>query len=104
MSPEEMDLLVFDARSELTFVADTPEYRARLAQYHALLLGLMRDWRHLYLLYGEEPQGRGEFVALRERVRERSQTIGPGLIMRSNHVSVERLLEARILRACIVEH
>jgi hypothetical protein len=64
----------------------------------------MRDWRHLYLLYGEEPQGRGEFVALRERVRERSQTIGPGLIMRSNHVSVERLLEARILRACIVEH
>ena len=102
MSPEEMELLVFDTRSELIVEVDTPEHRARLAQYHALLLGLVRDWRHLHLLHGEQPEGRAEFVALRDRVRERSQAISTGLIMRSNHVSVQRLLEARILRACIL--
>jgi hypothetical protein len=102
MSPEEMELLVLDTRSELTAEADTPEHRARLAQYHALLLGLTRDWRHLYLLYGEGPEGRDEFVALRERVRERSQAISPGLIMRTNRVMAQRLLEARILRVCVL--
>ena len=101
MSPEEMDLLVLDTRSELAVETDTPEHRARLAQYHALLLGLVRDWRQLYLLHGEEPEGRREFVALRERVRERSQAISAGLIMKSNHVTIQRLLEARILRVCV---
>jgi hypothetical protein len=102
LSPEEMDLLILDTRSELTVEADTPEHRARLAQYHALLLGLGRDWRHLYLLRGEEPEGRPQFVELRERVRERSQAISTGLIMRSNHVAAQRLLEARILRVCVL--
>jgi hypothetical protein len=102
MSPEEMELLILDIRSELTVEADTPEHRARLAQFHALLLGLVRDWRHLYLLHGEGPEGRAQFVELRERVRERSQTISTGLMMRSNHVTVQRLLEARILRVCVL--
>jgi hypothetical protein len=102
MSPEEMELLVLDTRSELVVEVETPEHRARLAQYHALLLGLVRDWRHLYLLHNEEPAGRAEFVALRDRVRERSQAISTGLIMRSNRVTVQRLLEARILRVCVL--
>jgi hypothetical protein len=102
MSPEEMDLLVLDTRSELTVEADTAEHRARLAQYHALLLGLSRDWRQLYLLHGEDPEGRTEFIALRERVRERLQSISTGLIMRTNHVTAQRLLEARILRVCVL--
>ena len=102
MSPEEMELLVLDTRSELTVEADTPEYRANLAQYHALLFGLVRDWRQLHLLCGEEPEGRAEFVALRERFRERLEAVSPGLIMRSNHVTAQRLLEARILRVCVL--
>jgi hypothetical protein len=103
MSPEEMELLILDARSELTAEADTAEHRTRLGQYHALLLNLMRDWRQLYLVHGEEPEGRSEFVALRERVRERSALLSPGLIMRSNHVTAHRLLEARILRVCVID-
>jgi hypothetical protein len=102
MSPEEMELLVLDTRSELTAEADTPEQRARFAQFHALLLGLVRDWRQLYLLHGEDPEGRAAFVELRERVRERSQAIGTGLMMRTNRVTAPRLLEARILRVCVL--
>jgi hypothetical protein len=101
MSPEEMDLLVLDTRSELTVEADTPEHRARLAQFHALLLGLVRDWRQLYFLHGESHEGRAKFIELRDRVRDRSRAISTGLIMRSNHVTAQRLLEARILRVCV---
>jgi hypothetical protein len=104
MSPEEMDLLILDTRSELTAEEDTPEQRARLSQYHALLIGFARDWRQLYLSHGEEAEGRSGFVELRERVRERSQAIATGLIMRSNRVRVQRLLEARILRTCILDN
>jgi hypothetical protein len=102
MSPEEMDLLVLDTRSELVAEEDTPRNRARLAQFHALLLGLARDWRQLHLSHGEDPEGRSAYVDLRERVRERSQAISDGLIMRSNRVTAQRLLEARILRVCIL--
>ena len=102
MSPEEMDLLLLDTRSELIAEEDTPEHRARLAQYHALLLGLGRDWRQIYLLHGEEPEGRPAFVELCERVRERSQALSMGLVMRSNRVTAHRLLEARILRVCVL--
>jgi hypothetical protein len=59
------------------------------------------DRIHL-VLHGEDPEGRTEFVALRERVRERSQAISTGLIMRTNHVTAQRLLEARILRVCVL--
>ena len=53
-------------------------------------------------VHGEDPEGRAEFVALRERVRERLQAISTGLIMRTNHVTAQRLLEARILRVCVL--
>jgi hypothetical protein len=58
--------------------------------------------RVIMSLHGEDPDGRAEFVALRERVRVRLQAISTGLIMRTNHVAAQRLLEARILRVCVL--
>ena len=101
MAPEEMDLLVMDTRSELTVEMDTSEHRARLASFHALLLGLARDWRQLYMLHGEEIAGRRAFSELRDRVRDRSRALAAGLVMRTNRVAAEKLLEARILRVCV---
>jgi hypothetical protein len=101
MPPAEMDLLIVDMRSELMPEMDAPEQRARLARYHALLLGLGRDWRQLYTLHGEEPDGWGEFAKLRDDVREQSRLLAPGLAARTNRVAAHRVLEARILRACL---
>jgi Aspartyl/Asparaginyl beta-hydroxylase len=101
MAPAEMDLLILDMRSELMPEADTPDQRARLARYHALLLGLGRDWRQLYSLHGEEPGGWSEFAKLRGAVREQSHSLAPGLALRTNRVAAHRVLEARILRACL---
>lgn len=101
MPPAEMELLILDTRSELVVEADTAEQRARLARYHALLLGLARDWRQLYQLHGEDPQGWEAYAQLREAVRERSQAITSGLVMRTNRSAAHKVLEARILKACL---
>ncbi|HEX4153255.1 MAG TPA: aspartyl/asparaginyl beta-hydroxylase domain-containing protein [Steroidobacteraceae bacterium] len=101
MPPSEMELLILDMRSELVVEVDTVEQRARLARYHALLLGLARDWRQLYELYGEDPKGSEAYTKLREAVRERSQANSSGLVMRTNRSTAHKLLEARILTACL---
>jgi hypothetical protein len=101
MPPAELDLLLLDMRSELVVETDTPEQRARLARYHALLLGFGRDWRQLYALRGEEPEGRQEFANLRDSMREQSRLLADGIAMRTNRVAAHRLIEARVLRACV---
>jgi hypothetical protein len=101
MSPAEMELLILDMRSELVTEADTAEQRARLARYHAVLLGLARDWRQLYHLHGEDPAAKEAYAALRDAVREQSQAIASGLVMRTNRSAAHKLLEARILKACL---
>ncbi len=101
MPPPEVDLLIVDLRSDLALEIDSPDRRPHLARYHALLLGFGRDWRQLYALHGEEPAGRPEFERLRDSVREQSRLLAPGLMARTNRVAAHRVLEARILRACI---
>jgi aspartyl/asparaginyl beta-hydroxylase len=101
MSPAELELLILDMRSELMAEADTAEQRSRLARYHALLLGFARDWRQLYQLHGEDPQGLAAYAQLRDTVRERSQALSAGLIMRTNRSTAHKLLEARLLKACL---
>jgi hypothetical protein len=102
MPPAEMDLLILDMRSELMPEAETAELRARLTRYHGLLLGLGRDWRQLYALHGEGPAGWDAFAKLRDSIRLRSQLLAPGIALRTNRVTAHRVLEARILRACLL--
>ncbi len=98
MLPAEVDLLSLDLRNELAASADTPQTRAQLGRYHALLDGFCRDWRQLYLLYGESEAGTGEYERLREALRNASRTHGEGLSMRTNSVAVHAVLEGRLLR------
>jgi hypothetical protein len=101
MPPSEMDLLILDMRSELVLEIDAPEQRPRLGRYHALLLGFGRDWRQLYALHGEDREGWEQFDKLRNAVREQSRSLGLGLVLRTNRVAAHRVLEARVLRACL---
>lgn len=101
MSPGEVDYLVGDLRTELTPTADTPELRARLARYHALLDGFTRDWRQVYSLFGERAEARGQFEHLRDSVRAGSRELGEGLMMRTNRVAAHKVLEGRVLRAVL---
>jgi LPS sulfotransferase NodH len=101
MMPAEVDFLVLDLRSELVAQETIPDARTRLARYHGMLEALCKDWRQLYALYGDEPQGWAEFVRLRDTVRNASRDLSPGLMMRTNGVDVHQVLEGRVLRAML---
>lgn len=101
MSPAEVDLLLADLRAELTALDDTAKSRALLAQYHGLLDALMRDWRQLYALHGEQSGGWTAFEQLRDAVRAAASELGGRLVVASNRVAANRVLEGRVLRDCL---
>jgi len=101
MSPGEVDYLVGDLRSELAPSVDAPESRARLARYHQLLDGFVRDWRQVYSLFGERADARGQFEQLRDTARSASRELAEGLMMRTNRVAAHPVFEGRVLRAVL---
>jgi hypothetical protein len=97
MPPAEVELLCIDLRGELAALEDTAAARAQLVGYHRLLDAFCRDWRQLYLLHGERAGWR-QFSALLDTLREASRRQGEGLVIRTNHNAVHKVLEARVLR------
>ena len=97
MPPAEVDLLVMDLRGELALREDTPAGRTQLARYHGLLDGFCRDWRQLYLLYGEHAAGRQEYSRMLDSLRAASRTLAEGLMTRTNSVAAHMVLEGRLL-------
>jgi hypothetical protein len=101
MTPAEVDYLILDLRSELIAKDDVADGRARLTRYHGLLEAMCKDWRQLYALYGDEPQGWPELARLRDNVRNASRELSEGLMMRTNRVAAHQVLEGRVLRAML---
>jgi len=101
MAPGELELLLLDLRRELATLDDTAAGRAQLARYHALLQALAQDWRQLHALHGEEAAGWTEFERLRDGVREAMRDAGARLVTATNQVAANRVLEGRVLRACL---
>ena len=101
MTPAEVDFLILDLRSELTAQDGVADAHARLVRYHGLLEAMCKDWRQLYALYGDEPQGWPEFVRLRDNIRNASRQLSEGLMMRTNRVAAHQVLEGRVLRAML---
>jgi len=98
MLPAEVDLLSLDLRNELVAADDTPQSRAQLQRYHAMLDGFCRDWRQLYLLHGESETGAAEYGRMRDALRAASRSHGEGLSMRANRVAAHVVLDGRLLR------
>jgi hypothetical protein len=101
MTPAEVDFLVLDLRSELVAQEGVADARTRLIRYHGILEALCKDWRQLYALFGDEPQGWPEFARLRDNIRRASRELSNGLVMRTNGVGAHQVLEGRVLRAML---
>lgn len=101
MVPGELDFLILDLRSELVPREGIPDGHVRLARYHGMLDALCKDWRQLYALYGDDPQGWPEFTNLRDGIRNASRELSEGLAMRTNGVGAHQVLEGRVLRAML---
>jgi hypothetical protein len=101
MTPAEVDFLVLDLRSELVAQEGLADGHVRLVRYHGLLEAMCKDWRQLYALYGDEPQGWPEFGRLRDNIRNASRELSEGLMMRTNRVVAHQVLEGRVLRVML---
>ncbi len=102
MHPAEVELLLLDLRSELVASDPSPANQSRLTLFNAMLEGFCKDWRQLYLLYGSSPAGWPEFTRLRDSLRTASREHAAGLVMHTNRVEAQRVLEGRLLRTALV--
>jgi hypothetical protein len=98
MPPAEVDLLLNDLVGELAVADSVPEAAERLPRYAGLLNGFCLDWRQLYMLYGEDPLGAQQYGKLVEDLRAATKAIGHGLVMRTNDVAAQAVLESRVLQ------
>ena len=98
MPPAEVELLLNDLVAELTVAESVPEAAVHLPRYAGLLNGFCLDWRQLYLLHGEDPAGAQEYLGLVESLRTATRSIAHGLVMRTNQVAAQAVLESRLLQ------
>jgi hypothetical protein len=101
MSPAEVELLVADLCTELESQTNAIDSNKKVLKYQYLLDSFSKDWRQLYLLYGESREGQKEFERLIEWVRTASIAQSTDLVMRTNGVSAHKVFEARVLRSAI---
>jgi LPS sulfotransferase NodH len=97
MPPAEVQWLLADLESELTTAIDSAEHLERAARFRALLESFVCDWRQLCLLHGLGGDGREQFERLATTIRDASQRVSDGLVMRTNQVPAAKVLESRVL-------
>ena len=103
MPPAEVELLLGDLRGELAAMDASDPARTRLAHYHLLLGDFCHDWRQLWALHGGDGRGRADFEAACEALRTGSRRLGEELVMRTNGVAANRVLEGRVLHHLLRE-
>jgi hypothetical protein len=97
MPPAEMELLLGDLAQELADRA-APDGSATPAvqRFRMLLSTFCHDWRQLWLLYADSPEGRPAYERALEELRVQAVGLAKGLRMRTNRMSAMMVLQARV--------
>lgn len=98
MPPSELELLAGDLGQELEAASGHEDVQRRLALFRVLLAELCREWRQLWLLHGEADAARPIYERLIAAVRQNAGALCEGIVIRTNGVPAQRVLEGRILR------
>lgn len=96
MAPGELELLCAELAADLG--AADPASSQPLRALVELLGSFCRDWRQLWLLYGDGAAGHAEFGKLRDAMRARATPLTTHLRATMNQVPAQRVLEGRILQ------
>jgi hypothetical protein len=97
MAPGEVDALVADLIPE--FASNPKNDKALIEQYCALLFEFSKDWREVFLQYGDEKDGRVFYRAVIERAYSQLDPDKRALLTQSNDIGVNPVIVQRILRA-----
>jgi LPS sulfotransferase NodH len=96
MPPAEVEQLTFDLLHDLAPAEARPESAAAPGQLAAVMAEFCHDWRSLWSLFGDAPDGRGQFVSLLAATRKRVADLPPVRVASTGY-SAQAVLNARIL-------
>ena len=99
MAPGECEALIEDLIAD--FSANPTNHPQLVRSYAALLRGFASDWRELWLLHGEEREGRSRYRVLIENTRARLHPNRRALTTSSNGVGVNAVFVQRVLSAAL---
>ena len=99
MAPGECAALVEDLIAD--FSANPANDPGLVRSYSALLRGFAQDWRELWVLYGQEPEGIARYRTLIETTRKRMHPDRRALTTASNDVGVNAVFSQRVLNAAL---
>lgn len=102
MQPSEVELLTGDLLAELLASPASRQQRDCQRFVH-LATGFCREWRTLWLLYGENPEGWSQFAQLRDYMVAQIEDMRASPVCPSNGVSAASVLFARVLSHAVRE-
>ena len=103
MPAAEVQMLLEDLKRELTVAGPDTAAEARLAKFGILLDDFVRDWRQLCALHGTSGQGRADFLHLAHALYEAAKPLTVGLVMRTNNIAAQLVLEQRVLEHLVAD-
>ena len=96
MPPSEVEQLAFDLMADLAAADGRPESEAAVGGLIALMLDFCHDWRALYSLFGETPEGLGQYRTLLAATRKKVGALPPVRVASTGY-SAQSVLGARLL-------
>lgn len=96
MPPSEVEQLTFDLLHDLAPAEAKPEIAAAPGQMAAIMAEFCHDWRSLWSLFADTPDGRAHFEQLHDATRRRIAQLPPVRVASTGY-SAQAVLNARIL-------
>jgi len=96
MPPAEVEQLTFDLLHDLAPAEAKPESAAAPGQLASVMAEFCHDWRSLWSLFGDAPDGRKQFESLLAATRRRVAQLPPVRVASTGY-SAQAVLNARIL-------
>lgn len=98
MPPAEVEALVGNICSDLGIRSEGPEAQAAVGQYVMILHAFASEWRQLWSLFGDTPEGWPHYATLRDSARGQVEAIKTTVFMRSNGVLAANALRPGLFR------
>lgn len=101
MAPGEVDALVAALLAD--FENNPKNDRDLIDRYRALLFDFSKDWREVFLQYGQGEDGRAFYQAVIDKAYARLDPDKRALVTQSNDIGVNPVIVQRILRAVLAD-
>jgi hypothetical protein len=96
MPPAEVEQLAFDLLADLAPGGAGPESGAAVGQLVTIMIDFCHDWRSLWSLFGEQPEGRSQYERLLAATRARIAALPPVRVASTGY-NAQAVLNARLL-------